>query len=993
MLSAKQLWYYDISRRIMDKNSRINDVQSFAKAIGDNDSLWRLLLEKQINHPVRGTGRISEFQNDGSVNVTHFTPGLYSYLYQKQRFINEFCEIYPPLFLGEILESIQTEQEAKRREAEKRLLLIAEQKDKERQLEEERQKGVRHEAEKQTLLRNLKEHFEQNFLSAFNFYQTQCLKHVSFDEYQAEKSKYVRTWIQRHLKPKALPDYEQAEAIGAIEGHIQVVARAGSGKTSTLVNRAIFLQKHCGIAPSEMLLLTFNRKAAEEIRERLTSQLQSSIPHVMTFHALAYALIHPEENILFDEPDGEQSKSRSLQDVIDSYLHNPDYYEEIRALMMAHFREDWERIVLGGYDRSPEEMLRYRRSLSREGLDGTYLKSFGEKVIADFLFEHDIKYKYERNFRWNGINYRPDFTIGNNQGIVIEYFGLEGDPDYDAMSERKRNYWQNNPEWHLLEFSPHDLRSSGVEDFRALLKQSLVDLGITCLRLSEKEIWQQIKYRAIDRFTKTVVGFIQRCRKQSLTPQELAKLINSLRCTSDVEQRFLDLAQKFYQSYLEYLKATGEDDFDGLIQEAAQIVASGQTIFRRKSGTGDLKCLRYVLIDEYQDFSKLFHQLMEALRKQNREAQFFCVGDDWQAINGFAGSKLHFYQNFATFFQPSRKLNIATNYRSATSIVDLGNKLMQGFGSPARADKSELGLIAIADLETFSPTPKEKETHAGDSLTPAVLRLIHKAIANNKKVVLLSRKNSLPWYVNYGNQQTASNGTLDRFLKLVRSYLPAEVKQNVTISTAHKYKGLQQDVVIVLDAVPCCYPLLHPDLIFTRVFGDSIKQVVDEERRLFYVALTRAVEHLFILTETNNVSPFLEELKCRTSISSLRWSDYPPLIGATQHITVKVGNQGGQDKNGTYVIKKLLKAEGYRWNSIGWNNWFRTYPANGFSVHEYFDNADWISQAARIEVRFYNELEKVLAIYHVDKGQWTCIVDNIGNTELVRTCTENMPPF
>jgi DNA helicase-4 len=730
-----------------------------------------------------------------------------------------------------------------------------------------------------------------------------------------------------------------------------------------------------------MLLLAFNRKAAEEIRERLTSQLQSLIPHVMTFHALAYALVHPEENILFDEPDGEQSKSHALQDVIDGYLHNPDCYEEIRALMMAHFREDWERIVLGGYDKSPEEMLRYRRSLSREGLDGTYLKSFGEKAIADFLFEHDIKYRYERNFWWNGINYRPDFTIENNQGkrIVIEYFGLEGDPDYDAMSERKRNYWQNNPEWHLLEFSPRELKSSGVEGFRALLKQSLKDLGITCLRLSEEEIWQRIKNRAIDRFTKTVVGFIQRCRKQSLTPQELAKLVDSHHCSSDVEQRFLDLAQKFYQSYLEYLKATGEDDFDGLMQKAAQIVASGQTIFRRKSGTGDLKCLRYVLIDEYQDFSKLFHQLMEALRKQNSGAQFFCVGDDWQAINGFAGSKLHFYENFATFFQPSCKLNIATNYRSATSIVDLGNKLMQGFGSPARADKSELGLIAIADLATFKPTPKEKETHLGDSLTPAVLRLVHKAIANNKKVVLLSRKNSLPWYVNYGSQQGASNGALDRFLKLVRSYLPAEVKQNVTISTAHKYKGLQKDVVIVLDAVPCCYPLLHPDLIFTRVFGDSIKQVVDEERRLFYVALTRAAEHLFIFTETNNASPFLEELKCRTNIPSLTWSDYPPLIGATQHITVRVGNQDGQDKNGTYAIKKLLKDGGYHWNSTGWKNWFRTYPANGFSVHQYFDNADWISQAARIEVRFYDELETVLAIYRVDKGQWTCIVDNVSD--------------
>ena len=116
-------------------------------------------------------------------------------------------------------------------------------------------------------------------------------------------------------------------------------------------------------------------------------------------------------------------------------------------------------------------------------------------------------------------------------------------------------------------------------------------------------------------------------------------------------------------------------------------------------------------------------------------------------------------------------------------------------------------------------------------------------------------------------------------------------------------------------------------------------------------------------------------MKRRINIPSLQWSDYPPLVGATQRITVRVGNLQG--KNGTWKIKELLKDEGYKWNSTGWNNWFCTYPAQGFSVHQYFDNADWISQAAGIEVRFYDELENLLAIYRVDEGQWACIVDNI----------------
>ena len=153
----------------------------------------------------------------------------------------------------------------------------------------------------------------------------------------------------------------------------------------------------------------------------------------------------------------------------------------------------------------------------------------------------------------------------------------------------------------------------------------------------------------------------------------------------------MNLAQVFYKSYLERLQATGEEDFGGVMQKAAEIVAAGKTVFRRKSGSGDLKRIRYVLIDEYQDFSELFHRLVQAIRGQNPRVRFFCVGDDWQAINGFAGSDLRFFQNFEQFFEDPRELPVATNYRSARTIVDVGNALMNGQGTPARAHKKVTG--------------------------------------------------------------------------------------------------------------------------------------------------------------------------------------------------------------------------------------------------------------------------------------------------------------
>ncbi len=361
-------------------NLLVDNVQRFAKIIGNNYNLWNLLYEKEVSHFNEEVKYKLTYKHNllEEKEVKHYFKGKvcavytqkisellieidyggqYYVKYGKDLFICKFYKIFPPFRLEEIIDLVQKEQEKRKLEAEKikeierqeaEIKKIQRQEAKRRETQGQKVEKQKQEAKKQALLKSLREKFEQDFLNANNFYQTECTKHISYKEYQAEKSNYVQSWIQQHLNSNA--DFEQAAAIGAVENHVQVVARAGSGKTSTLVNRALFLQKHCGVTPDEMLLLAFNRKAAEEMRERLTSKLKDSIPHVMTFHALAYALVHPEETILFDEPDGEQGKIAVQDNIINEYIRNksldPVFHEEIRTLMMAHFREDWERIVL-----------------------------------------------------------------------------------------------------------------------------------------------------------------------------------------------------------------------------------------------------------------------------------------------------------------------------------------------------------------------------------------------------------------------------------------------------------------------------------------------------------------------------------------------------------------------------------------------------------------------------------------------------------------------
>jgi len=641
----------------------------------------------------------------------------------------------------------------------------------ERRRQEELYKQVK--SRRNALLHDIRRRFHSDFLGADTFFHESCAGVITKKEFEEEKLSFVKSWVTENIPSagdgeKRISDDEQVAAISSVHGHVQVVARAGSGKTTTLVNRALFLLKHCGVAPSEMLILAFNRKAALEVRRRLLALVKEgadaaisadidrrtrevgkhkridrgeieasavdaiaarfniTLPHVMTFHALAYAVVHPEKSLLHNGAVGEsQGLSRAFQQVIDDHIQVPAFRERIRELMLAHFQEDWDRIVEGRYDQSKEELLRFRRSLPRESIGGEYVKSYGEKVIADFLFEHNIAYKYERNHWWSDINYRPDFTIFKTpkSGVIIEYFGLKGDADYDEMSDAKRKYWKDKEDWTLIEFFPVDIVGKGVDSFLDLLKTRIEVQCIPCVRLSEDEIWHRVRDRAVDRFTTASVGFVGRCRKQSLSPSELQNLIESYSPLSPVEAMFLNLVHQLYAAYLDRLSATGEEDFDGLMQRATEKINAGQTVFQRKSGFGDLDALGYICIDEFQDFSDLFYRLLCAIRKTNPTVEIFCVGDDWQAINGFAGSDLRFFENFEEYIGESRRYYISTNYRSSKAIVDIGNALMYGLGKPAVAHNQSVGKVLVSDLNDFEPSLVEKQRHPGDIITPAVSRI------------------------------------------------------------------------------------------------------------------------------------------------------------------------------------------------------------------------------------------------------------------------------
>ncbi|NLJ86374.1 MAG: hypothetical protein GX322_08035, partial [Firmicutes bacterium] len=148
--------------------------------------------------------------------------------------------------------------------------------------------------------------------------------------------------------------------------------------------------------------------------------------------------------------------------------------------------------------------------------------------------------------------------------------------------------------------------------------------------------------------------------------------------------------------------------------------------------------------------------------------------------------------------------------------------------------------------------------------------------------------------------------------------------------------------VILLDAVERSYPLIHPNWIFYRVFGDKISSIEEEERRLFYVAITRAKHALAIITETDRQSPYLADIHRHYYLHKAPWAALPPMPALDgEYVTISVW--------GAFLVKESLKKQGYRWNrqSVCWQKSVRR---KGFSFEEFQRTRSWIRSTKKVEI-------------------------------------------
>jgi len=742
---------------------------------------------------------------------------------------------------------------------------------------------------------------DYNFIEADNsFFKTSPF---SKEEYENLKSQYIKLYLDQNLEAKISisADKEGCLAIARMDKNLLLKARAGSGKTTTIAYKVFFLINKENVNPDDIMILAFNRKAAREIRERIIDSKRfgiRSFKNARTFHSLAYQIVQPKEELLFDErgdssdPEFSTKKLTEYVDMIFKKLLGPILKFKLYLFLRQEMTEKSPRTMFA----SDKDYYLYIRNLRQTTLRGENVKSRGEKYIADFLFEHNLKYKYEQIFFWDKKNYRPDFTLfyKDKPKFIIEHWGMYikrknsyknkwlGHIFYNFNLKKyfleiksKREFWKKK-KIPLIETSLDDLEE-GRKNFEDILKSKLERFSIKALKLSEKEIIQKIfTLRSFPRIIDMFVQFIQKAKKGKLTSDDIHRKIDSSKISFDKKTRiFLEIANDVYRKYTESLKKYNKIDFDDLLMRATEIIDEKRgrceiIIDKENKKKINISNLKWIMIDEYQDFSKLFYDLIQKIKKYNKDVRLFCVGDDWQAINAFAGSNLDFFVNFKNFIDDSGIAYLLTNYRSRREIIENSNRLMIGLGKPSVGIKGggKVEVFNINDVKISLKQNTDGKFIFRDSegiirdnsfMQAKYLKKCYEIIRNNvgKSVAILARKHSI-YRANLGN-------FFDRLRKCFTKEELREIgdfNSKIKIGTAHSFKGLEADIIIILRACNGCFPLIHPDNQLFEIFGQTYKDVLDEERRLFYVAITRPEEKLYILTEeSEEKSDFLKDLE------------------------------------------------------------------------------------------------------------------------------------
>lgn len=673
---------------------------------------------------------------------------------------------------------------------------------------------------------------------------------------------FVRNALKRHAKLFDTIESNpltsaQRRACVIDDDYNLVLAGAGTGKTSVMIGRLGYLLAEQLASPESVLLVAYNRDAAKELRDRAASCLQSmTAPDrltIKTFHALGKDLIaqaegvQPSLSILAE--DGLEFK-KFVSEQLEELLKDPEYAEKFVAY---GFVLNQPAISIFEID-SIEDYERELARLDLRTLRGEQVKSYQEVQIANFLLKNKIEYAYEEPFIIQTANryrrqYRPDFTISrddeHNSLLYLEHFGIDrnGNPpsffdEASAIEYRESIAWKRKlyrqEELPLIETYSYEFDENVV--FKRLTER-LAAHDVFCETRSDKECIEILREAGkVSEAAGTFTEVLPLIREMNASPDEVMRQIESMPPHQKQRARVLwDLVVPIVDRYEKRLAETGEIDFSDMIRRAIEYLRSG----RIKSK------FSHILIDEFQDISRPRADLVLALARSRPESTVFCVGDDWQSIYRFTGSDIRYTSQFDELVGQGTTTPLDRTFRFNNQIGEVASRFVSK--NPRQMDKQIESLRkvekpAVSLVRTAQP-------HLG---LLAILSRVNRWAEHKKtnfSVYVLAR------YHYELDTLRREHKTWNRNFNHI---------SDLKFSTVHGAKGLEADFVVIVGLEPGRngFPADKGVDSFRELFLPPEEEFAfAEERRLFYVALTRAKHRAYLIYDAYWHSPFIDELE------------------------------------------------------------------------------------------------------------------------------------
>jgi superfamily I DNA/RNA helicase len=658
---------------------------------------------------------------------------------------------------------------------------------------------------------------------------------------------------------------KQREAVVSEDKRLLVLAGAGSGKTKTLLQKLIYLIEEKGVSPSSILAITFTKNATNEMIDRLiisadqTGQYEKLLFDkrlskadrdrerfqqqkkykwidgltVRTFHSFCYSILRNYGVNEFDNKFriiGDEKKDE--EDELSTNVAPETVFEVAHKILIeqcedTEFLLQLKRYILDYIIDKIHLKKTDGKYLPKDGkyfttLDGTKVRSKSEQFIADWFYRHSIKYEYEPLLNVKDFAFHPDFYIPE-ANLYIEHVS---DKSF-SIKDKEEQFQKGN----LLLVKTYESMTKDSALFNHTLdkvvKNRLPSNYHRKITLTYKEEFNGY-HEDVKDFVAQIMRIIDMIKVENI---DFDLVLESARKDQHERVRnFYELAIPIVKKYVDYCIDKSYLDFNDLISRSTSLFHNHEDIANKYKSK-----YQYILVDEFQDVNNLQVELIKLLLTD--QTQLFCVGDDWQSIYGFRGSNVSYIVDFENHFPNSKVVKLNLNYRSTQNIVGASNEVIKHNKFKVEKEihaskKSEHKIVVYAggnqDENVQFCVDKVKEL-LEDGLT-------------NDDILFLYRRSKMysPYFFRFRNERIT-----------------------VQAKTIHAAKGLEAKVVFIIGLTEGNggFPdIWLEDRIFQVIKKANHDLLMEEERRLFYVAITRAKDKLFLITEKGSESSFLKEI-------------------------------------------------------------------------------------------------------------------------------------